>query len=247
MNFLAAPASVVKPGIQLLDFDQSFPTSSPPKQVLGTPRDYLAPEVAAGLPASTASDVWALGCCIFRLRSGEGPFSNPYMINCPADIFSFVIYTLKGEVPAQWRTVLFTEDGMPTDDPSKGRHPGPWRAEEKEERSLRDLVHNIWDEPEVRVVHTEFHRKETIPPLPEEKMPFSESWGSIVWNPRAVRVDDAYLTGFDDTWPALRESLPKIPEQEAALLYDLLSTIFVYDPAKRPSAEQLLEHPYFHL
>jgi serine/threonine protein kinase len=45
----------------------------------------------------------------------------------------------------------------------------------------------------------------------------------------------------------LLEALPKIAEHEAALLYDLLSKIFVYDPARRPTAREMLSHPWFHL
>ncbi|KAF2226587.1 hypothetical protein BDZ85DRAFT_256412 [Elsinoe ampelina] len=38
--------------------------------------DFLAPELAMDLSApSQASDVWALGCCIFQLVTGCHPFS----------------------------------------------------------------------------------------------------------------------------------------------------------------------------
>ncbi|KAM3497271.1 hypothetical protein MY10362_009377 [Beauveria mimosiformis] len=64
VDFLSAPSHVFRPDVKLVDFDQCFPTSSPPQKMLGTPYDFLAPEVAAGLAPSPASDVWALGCCI---------------------------------------------------------------------------------------------------------------------------------------------------------------------------------------
>jgi serine/threonine protein kinase len=69
----------------------------------------------------------------------------------------------------------------------------------------------------------------------------------MAWNPKAIKIDNVYLTGYDDEWEILRGALPKIPDHEAALLYDLLSKIFVYDPARRPTAQEMLDHPWFHL
>lgn len=87
--------------IRLVDFDQCFLASSPPQKMLGTPLEFLAPEVAAGLPASPASDVWALACCFFRLRSGQGPFENPYQVTCPAELMKYIVQTL-GDMPQEW-------------------------------------------------------------------------------------------------------------------------------------------------
>ena len=69
----------------------------------------------------------------------------------------------------------------------------------------------------------------------------------MVWNPRAIKVDNVYLSGYNDERVGLLEVLPKISEHEAALLYDLLSKIFVYDPTIRPTAREMLGHPWFHL
>lgn len=45
-------------------------------QVLGTPR-YLAPEVAAGQPATPASDLYALGAVLYQCLAGTPPFTGP--------------------------------------------------------------------------------------------------------------------------------------------------------------------------
>ncbi|EQK98522.1 Protein kinase-like domain protein [Ophiocordyceps sinensis CO18] len=146
IDFLSTPSNIIRPDVKLVDFDQCYPTSSPPQKMLGTPIDFLAPEVAVGLAAGPASDVWALGCCIFRLRSGEGPFSNPFDVTSPADLLSYIIHTLGEDMPRKWQdSTLWDPQGQPTKDASKGKPHEQWW--DGDERSLRDMVYNIWDEP----------------------------------------------------------------------------------------------------
>lgn len=244
MDFLSSLSNIIEPNVKLVDFDQCFPISSPPQKLLGTPIDFLAPEVAVGLAAAPASDVWALGCCIFRLRSGEGPFSNPFEVTSPADLMSYIIHTLGKDMPRNWQdTVLWDSQGQPTKDVSKGKPHEQWW--DGDERSLRDMVYNIWDEPKDRIVQTGI-------PKPERKwrehehQPFPSYFSDMVWNPRAVKVDNIYLSGYSDDWGTLLEALPKIREPEATLLYDLLSKIFVYNPTSRLTAREILDHPWFH-
>lgn len=245
VDFLSTSSSIIKPDVTLVDFDQCFPSSSPPKKLLGTPLDFLAPEVAVGLAAGPASDVWALGCCIFRLRSGDGPFSNPFEVTSPADLMSYIIHTLGEDMPRNWQnSILWDSRGMPTKDARKGKPLTLWSDGE---RSLHDIIHNIWDEPKGRAVRTGIERSGQNLWLEHEHKPFHSSWSGMAWNPKAITIDNVYLTGYDDEWEILRGALPKIPDHEAALLYDLLSKIFVYDPARRPTAQEMLDHPWFHL
>ena len=241
IDFPSSPASVVEPEAQLVDVDQCFPAASPPQKMLGTAIDFLAPEVAVGLNAGPASDVWALGCCIFRLGAGDGPFSNPREVTTPTDLMSHLIHTLGSDtMPHAWDSTLWDSNGMPTKDASKGTPLLPWSDGA---RSLRDLVYNIWDEPDGRAIQ----RAGRKPLVESEHLPFHPSWSDMAWNPRAIKVDDGYLAGYDDDWDMVLEALPKIPDDEAALLYDLLSRIFVYDPEKRAAASELLEYPWFYL
>ncbi|EJP69151.1 protein kinase domain-containing protein [Beauveria bassiana ARSEF 2860] len=245
IDFLSAPPHLFRPNVKLVDFDQCFPTSSPPQKMLGTPYEFLAPEVAAGLEPSPASDVWALGCCILRLRDGKGPFSSPFEVGCPADVLSYIIHTLGGDVPREWQEILWDDRGMPTSDARKGKPLLEWSGRQD---SLRDSVYNIWDEPSSRVIETGSPRVMKQHSSSRQKNePFPSGWSKMVWNPAAIKVDGVYLGYYDDDWPLVLASLPKIPDHEAALLLDLLTSIFVYDPKKRPTAEELLEHPWFHL
>jgi serine/threonine-protein kinase SRPK3 len=107
--------------------------------MLGTPVEFLAPEVAVGLKASPASDVWALACSIFRIRSGEGPFSG-YEVTSLADLMRMIIRTL-GELPGSWEDILFDYDGQPTKEPTKGSPLETWEGK----RPIKDLIYKIWD------------------------------------------------------------------------------------------------------
>ncbi|KAI0910675.1 kinase-like protein [Ustulina deusta] len=240
LDFLSSTSNIIAHDVKLVDFDQCFAISSPPEKMIGTPAEFLAPEVAVGLPASPASDVWALGCCIFRLRSGEGPFSN-YEVTCPGELIRIVFQTL-GELPQEWQDTLWDDDGQPTKDPNKGKPFDPWEGK----RSLRDLVYRIWDQPDGDVIQT----GRTWPDRPmwgDDHKPFPPCFSNIAWKPRAVKVDNVYLNGYNDMTEGLLEPMPKIAELEATLLYDLLSKIFVYDPKRRPTANEILNHPWFHM
>lgn len=64
---------------------------------------------------------------------------------------------------------------------------------------------------------------------------FPETFADMVWNPRAIQADGAYLEGCQRNWKYILEVLPKTPAKEAALLHDLLSKILVLEPANRPT------------
>ncbi|KAI0118844.1 kinase domain-containing protein [Nemania sp. FL0031] len=241
LDFLSSASNIITNNVALIDLDQSFPISSPPEKMLGITVEFLAPEVAVGLPASPASDVWALGCCIFRLRSGEGPFSN-YEVTSPADLMKIIHQTI-GTMPIEWQDTLWDYYGQPTKDPKRGRPLSKWPGE----RPLKDLVHHIWDQPEGNIVQTGTTRPGRPILREDQKKPFPPCFSNMVWKPTAVRVDNVNLYGYNKGSEELLEAMPKIAELEATLLYDLLSKIFVYDPAQRLTAKEMLDHPWFHL
>ncbi|KAI0459496.1 kinase-like protein [Xylaria acuta] len=245
LDFLSTNVNIISHDIQLVDFDQCFPAASPPKKMLGTPIDFLAPEVAVGLAASPASDVWALGCCLFRLRSGEGPFESPCKVTSPADLMRYIILTI-GDMPSTWQQTLWDGNGKPTEDHTKGTLLTKWG----DERPLKDLVYQIWDEPEGRVVQTstlipEKNRRHVF--SEKDRTPFPQYFSDMVWRPTAIKVNNAYLEGYDKETERLLTAIPKIPENEAALLWDLLLKIFVYEPERRITAADMLNHPWFHI
>lgn len=226
--------------ICLIDCDQAFFTTAPPRKTLGTPLGFLAPEVAVGKPASPASDVWALGCSILQIRSGSSPFSIPN-VDSPANLLGWVSEYL-GRMPTLWGEPLFDDDGLPTMDTSNGEPLGEML---ENTRSLKQWISEIWDQPENL---EELQSTSTAPErCRDENRPYLECYSTKFWKPAAIRIDDIYLGAYSDKVDKIIESLPKIPTHEADLLYDLISKIFVYEPAQRVSAKDILAHPWFHL
>lgn len=80
-----------------------------------------------------------------------------------------------------------------------------------------------------------------------ESEPYPACYKDKFWKPAAIKMNGVYLSGYDDVVEAILEGLPKIPKREVDLLYDLLSKIFVYDSKARPSASEILAHPWFHM
>jgi serine/threonine-protein kinase SRPK3 len=241
IDFLSVEENIICKDIRLIDFDQSFPVTSPPQDLLGTPAEWLAPEIAVGHKPSPASDVWALGCCLFRLRAGECPFTG-YEVTSPGDLMRVIIQYL-GDIPNSWGVPLFDFYGRPTQDPSKGKPLTTWF----EKRTLKDLVDKIWDQPENGIVHPENAGSNPSSLCEEEITPFPECFSDMIWKPTATRIGNTYLHGYDDETDELLKAMPKISEQESTLFYDLLSKIFIYDPSDRITAADMLEHPWFHM
>jgi serine/threonine-protein kinase SRPK3 len=241
IDFLSSKENIISKDIKLIDFDQSFPVTSPPETLLGTPAEWLAPEIAVGHKPSPASDVWALGCSIFRLRSGECPFTG-YEITSPGDLMRVVIQYL-GDIPSSWGNPLFDYYGRPTQDPSKGKPLDAWF----DKRTLKDIVNKIWDQPKGGIIHTGKARLNPSSLCEKEITPYPQCFSDMIWKPTATRIDNTYLHGYDDETDKLLEAMPKMSEQESILFYDLLSKIFIYDPSDRITAAEMLNHPWFHM
>ncbi|KAK0629475.1 kinase-like domain-containing protein [Bombardia bombarda] len=235
LDFCSSITNMLRSEICVIDFDQSFTTTGPPPERLGTPAKYLAPEVAVGGPASPASDVWALGCAIFRIRSGDDLFFD-YDTDSPADALRQIVKAI-GELPEEWKQTRFNREGrLAVADGEESEL--FWSFEEK--RPLEDRVRAVEatvDEPEAAMFDGDAMLRE----------PYPAAFRSMMWKPTAVCVAGTYFTAYSDEKDDMLGAFPRISEPEASLLVDLLSKIFTYDPATRPTAEELVTHPWFHL
>ncbi|KAF1990893.1 kinase-like protein [Aulographum hederae CBS 113979] len=91
--------------LRLTNFDLAYETQEIPP-TLATPLSYAAPEVLLSSVVGPESDVWALGCCIFALRSGQDLFqlpppapNQPVVTSKPMDIINLFI-TMFGYPPS---------------------------------------------------------------------------------------------------------------------------------------------------
>ncbi|KAI2785551.1 kinase-like protein [Daldinia loculata] len=250
LDFCSSSTNVLSSEICIIDFDQSFTITDPPLERPGIPAKYLAPEIAIGRPASPASDIWALGCAIFRIRSGDDLFFD-YDTDTPADALRQIVKTL-GELPEEWKQAKFDEEGVAVADGERGEL---FRSLE-ETRPLEDRVPGIIDEPPGLFIDRLGEAVNATDEKPGAAMfdddaalrePYSPALSSIVWKPTAVCVAGTYFIAYSDELDGILEAFPRISELEASLLVDLLSKVFTYDPATRLKAEELVTHPWFHL
>lgn len=82
----------------LIDFGESFEVSHPPED-LGTPGPYRSPELILDQTAGIASDLWALGCTLFEIRTGRKLFS-PF--DDEDDDYLESIVLILGKLPEPW-------------------------------------------------------------------------------------------------------------------------------------------------
>lgn len=251
LDFCSLSTTVLSRNICVIDFDQCFTTEDPPSDRLGIPAKFLAPEVAVGRFASAASDIWALGCAIFRLRSRDDLFFD-YDTDCPADALRQIVKAM-GELPQEWKQIKFNENGFAA---AKGEQGEPfWVLEET--RPLKDRVGGIIDEPPSLFISSQGEVVEAIDISmingpgtgifdPDFRVPYPATINSMVWRPTAVCVEGAYFDSYSDETDEMLKAFPRISGCEALLLVDLLFKIFTYDPAKRIKAEELVTHAWFH-
>lgn len=248
LDFLSARRDIISDDISLIDFDQAFLTTSPPTKLLPTPVEYLAPEVAVGLLGSPASDTWALGCSILRLRSGEGLFSA-YDVGSPIDLM-VSIYEIFGKMPLSWGDPSFDSEGRPRKNFSKGTRISELIDAAPDRRSMKEWISKIFDQPSTQPKPPRESTNSNGGELPPYYDPGSGSYAPCYahkfWEPSAINFRGEYLRGYNDESRALLDELPKISNEEADLLFDLLSKIFVYEPSERLSAKEALDHPWFH-
>lgn len=84
----------------VIDLGQSFQPSTPPKE-LGIPRIYGSPELLLDKTAGFGSDLWALGCTIFQIRTGRKLFN---LFDQEIDDLLYSMVLLRGPLPEPWWT-----------------------------------------------------------------------------------------------------------------------------------------------
>ena len=222
------PSKLTRENIRIIDFDQSFDTTAPPTTVLGIPPAYMAPESIFDLTAGVHSDIWALGCAIFRMRAGYDLFASEVPVfdltgaGTPSDTIGQVVKTI-GELPAAWSHIRFDdEDGLPIRDGEGQEKESGDLGYAPMERPLLDAILSIEDEPMGNA-----------------------TLDSLFWRPPPAGTDSDSEEGTRVETEQEKDVLPKISHEEATSFHDLLSRIFIYNPTQRISAAELSRHPWF--
>lgn len=89
----------------LIDFGESFMASDPPEK-LGTPGPYRSPELILESKAGYESDLWALGCTLFEIRTGRRLFN---LFDDEDDAYLEAMVQLLGVMPEPWWSTTWTE------------------------------------------------------------------------------------------------------------------------------------------
>lgn len=87
--------------VSIIDLGESFEASNPPIKI-GTPLRYCPPELLLdGTTASKASDIWALACTLFQIRTGQKLFDS---FDNDVDEYLYFIVLMLGKLPEPWWT-----------------------------------------------------------------------------------------------------------------------------------------------
>ena len=105
-EYLVQPASfsLVSPryiseDVLLIDFGEAFLEKAPPPNGVGTPVSYRSPELILEGKATRWSDIWALSCTMFEMRSGFPLFES--FIGSPSEVLQEMVRIL-GAPPKLW-------------------------------------------------------------------------------------------------------------------------------------------------
>lgn len=202
----------------LTDFGESFEMDDPPAEV-GIPQVYCSPEHVLEEKVGKASDLWALGCTLFEIRTGRKLFDT---FDDDPDEYLYKVATILGRYPEPWWSETwqprkdFFEDSVDAD------------GKVVEIRKDSSLQGNDSARPQdegdygARVMVFE----QAIPRSLEEAI----SSGLVYESNKGPQV--------------LRRA---VSSEEARVFADLLAKILKYDPAERLQASQVLEHEWFEL
>lgn len=82
----------------IIDLGESFKASDPPEE-LGIPGPYRSPELILKHKAGYGSDLWALGCSIFEIRTGRKLFN---VFDDEDDVYLDAMVQVLGVMPEPW-------------------------------------------------------------------------------------------------------------------------------------------------
>jgi serine/threonine-protein kinase SRPK3 len=136
------------------DFGESYDASSPPDEV-GIPQVYCSPEQCLERRIGKESDLWALGCTLFEIRTGQKLFDT---FDDDMDEYLAKVATVLGKLPEPWwsetwemRRHFFMDDvddkqqvveikSQSTTATTAGQHIGQVIFQQEEPKSLQEAI-----------------------------------------------------------------------------------------------------------
>ncbi|KAL9129215.1 MAG: hypothetical protein Q9217_002284 [Psora testacea] len=114
-EYLVEPASFsrvdfeyISEQVLLIDLGEAFPELSPPANGVGTPISYCSPELILERKAGRTSDIWALACTIFEVRSGFPLFES--FVGSSTEVLEEIVRILG--MPPESSHSLWKKDGI---------------------------------------------------------------------------------------------------------------------------------------
>lgn len=210
----------VSDDVAIVDFGEAFTSDSPPKS-LGIPAVYAAPEVTYGAMAlSPGVDIWSFACTIMEFRTGKRLDAN---LNSPLRQME----RFAGPIPAPFRVpaakALYEEEkkGFEKDGEEGALAPKPFS---------RDLVTGALSLGKLTAVGN------LESPIDALKCWLGDELYQLVFPPHTGE------DGLDGPGDYVRYY---ISDDEVALIADLLSKMFMYQPGERMRAGEIMKHAWF--
>ncbi|KAI1139166.1 kinase-like domain-containing protein [Hypoxylon sp. FL0543] len=229
---------IITDEIAIIDFGIAYKeldTAEGAKEI-GIPLPFAAPELFFDGCHSTRSDVWSLACSILRLQCDRG--FSPTLWDIVNDMEFYF-----GPLPEEFRQA-FTKAYPPAE------------KDESEDNGFKN-EYQIGNEDDYDYDYEDFYDFSwpKVPVDPELEKNY------LTWKPKELqdkRKEMLKSTGFSDLFNAtlardgslggfgyLEKRAYRLSRCEVVQLGDLLRKMLRYDPEKRLSASQVLDHPWF--
>ena len=221
LSFVDCSAQYLRDSIRVIDFGISFQIDKF-HGPLGTPPSFVAPEVWFDGAADKNTDLWALGCTLYTLRSGMVLVQLCWG-GTPVEAISEICEFL-GPLPERWDRLWFDDSGMtkPREEYDDHEKPGPWTIEaERDTQNLQDLAAFIKDEYHGPVRAEDNVEREKLP----IELEIEAKGGKVIHPPQKPKQ--------------------KMSPEEAESFADLLGMVLTWEPDQRAPAEKVTNHPWF--
>lgn len=200
----------------VIDMGQSFDVSHlPAGDDLGTPGPYRSPELILDKAAGIGSDLWALGCTLFEIRTGRKLF-------CPFDddddSYIDAMVQVLGKLPEPWWSTGWESRRRMYEDEA-GEH---GRAVAVLHEVPASELRREGQEGIISTVH---------PSVAQDARSIQEMLAPGLWY--------FLIRGYDNNFHE------DIEETEKEAMRDLLGRLLTYDPAIRLRGKDLINHRWF--